>query len=192
MAKRLQALGDWPIPRAEIARLVERIAAEGAAAIALDIFLDGPDRRSSRMLADEVSRLAGGEKYAAAIRELPDSDAAFCRNIGANPHRDRSTCGAFVGRCGGSNLIRVDGALVLDEVTRVGGFAPPMACLPTRRLRWAFNPCSARTTHAYVRVPLLLTDAGMLAAGTGIGDRARRHRRRDHCDFTKHRKALFW
>ncbi len=39
----LARLGPWPLRRSELARLMDRIAAEKPSAIAVDILLSGPD-----------------------------------------------------------------------------------------------------------------------------------------------------
>jgi adenylate cyclase len=165
--KTLQALGDWPIPRTEIARLIERIAAGGAKAIALDIFLGGPDRRSSRTLANEISHLAGGEGYATAIRQLPDSDTAFAAALAHTP----TVLGALAAASPAPfsvNLIRVDGMLDEHEVTLTDGFMPPHGPLADAALaigiQSLFGEDGARVRH----VPLLLLGDGILAPSLAL------------------------
>jgi adenylate cyclase len=165
--KTLQALGDWPIPRAEIARLVEWVAAAGAAAIALDIFFSGPDCRSSHTLADEVSRLSGGERYAAAIRELPDSDAAFAAILARTP----AVIGVLAAPSpepAAFNLIRVDGTLGPDEVTRAGGFTPPYGVLADAALAIGIQSLFGEDGARVRRVPLLIAGSNVLAPGLAL------------------------
>src|SRR4051812_46797623 len=42
----IERLGQWPWPRTEMAKLVERLAAAGAVAVAFDIVFAEPDRTS--------------------------------------------------------------------------------------------------------------------------------------------------
>jgi adenylate cyclase len=163
----LQALGDWPIPRTAIARLIEEIAAAGAKAIALDIFLGGPDRRSAQTLADEVSRLAGGEEYATAIRQLPDSDAAFAAALAHTP----TVLGALAAASPAPftvNLIRVEGVLDAREVTLTDGFMPPHEPLADAALAIGIQSLFGEDGARVRRVPLLLLGNGILAPSLAL------------------------
>jgi adenylate cyclase len=163
----LQALGDWPIPRTEMAELIARIAAAGAKAIALDIFLSGPDRRSSHTLADEVSRLAGGEEYAQSIRQLPDSDAAFADILARTP-TVLGALGAASSAAFAVNLIRVDGALDAGTVTLTDGFTPPYEPLANAALAIGIQSLFGEEGARVRRVPLLLLGNGILAPGLAL------------------------
>jgi adenylate cyclase len=163
----LQALGDWPIPRTEIARLIERIAAAGASAIALDIFFAGPDRRSSHALADEISKLAGGEKYAAAVRQLPDSDAAFAATLARTP----TILGALAAPSPARftvNLIRIDGGLDARDVTLTDGFTSPYEPLADAALAIGVQSLFGQDSARVRSVPLLLLGRGILAPSLAL------------------------
>ncbi len=77
----LRELGQWPWPRSDIARIVDRLRELGAAAIGFDIVFAEPDRTSLRQAAETLMQ-------AGASVELPsnflDNDeilaAAFARN----------------------------------------------------------------------------------------------------------------
>jgi adenylate cyclase len=82
----LAALGPWPWPRSIVAALVERIAEGGAAALALDLLLEGPDRGSPALLARRLAAALGGDPALAALADtLPDHDAALARALGRLP-----------------------------------------------------------------------------------------------------------
>jgi len=165
--KTLEALGAWPIPRTEIARLIERIAAAGAQAVALDIFFGGPDRRSSQTLADEISHLAGGEKYAPAIRQLPDSDSAFAAVLARTP----TVLGALAAASPAPfnvNLIRVDGVVEAHEVTMTDGFASPYEPLANAALAIGIQSLFGEDGGRVRRVPLLLLGNGILAPNLAL------------------------
>ncbi|WP_244625644.1 CHASE2 domain-containing protein [Methylobacterium mesophilicum] len=68
----LRALGQWPWPRTVIARLVDRLTAMGAAAIAFDIVFSEPDRTSP----------------AAVATSLPDLDPLLRTRLAALPGND--------------------------------------------------------------------------------------------------------
>lgn len=67
----LAAIGQWPWPRSLVAELIEKIAAQQPAALAVDIVFPEADRLSPRTLGRQFS-VAG--LSAAELAELPDSD----------------------------------------------------------------------------------------------------------------------
>ena len=73
----IEALGSWPWPRETMAELVEAIAAEKPAAIALDILFAEPDSRSAAALARRLGALTGRVDLDALAQELPDGDKRF-------------------------------------------------------------------------------------------------------------------
>ncbi|WP_116083439.1 CHASE2 domain-containing protein [Tropicimonas sp. IMCC34011] len=78
----LARLGQWPWPRGDLARMVERLTDAGAAAIAFDIVFAEPDRLSVTTAADAIRR-AGG------TAQLPpgaaDGDESLARAFAAGP-----------------------------------------------------------------------------------------------------------
>src|SRR5436853_4401537 len=54
--KSLQRVGQWPCPRDIMASLIDRIAAAGASAIAVDVFFSEPDRASPERIAEGLQR----------------------------------------------------------------------------------------------------------------------------------------
>jgi adenylate cyclase len=77
----LREVGQWPWPRSEIARLVDRLREFGVAAIGFDIVLTEPDRTSLSIAADSL--IKAGAKVELPD-DLPDNDeilaASFARN----------------------------------------------------------------------------------------------------------------
>jgi len=78
--KSLRALGQWPWSRAVVARLVDRLADGGAAAIGFDTIFAEPDRLSPHRIAetlkiDDASTLT-------VLDRLPDSDRELAQAIG--------------------------------------------------------------------------------------------------------------
>lgn len=71
----LAAHGQWPWPRNLLARLVDRLAQSGVAAIGFDIVFPEPDRHSPKLYAESMPELP------AAVREtlqtLPGNDERF-------------------------------------------------------------------------------------------------------------------
>ena len=78
----LNKIGQWPWPRTIVAKMVDRLAAAGAAVIAFDIDFAEPDRTSPKMLLPLIAQNgvspADAEKLLAA---LPDPDQALAASI---------------------------------------------------------------------------------------------------------------
>ena len=79
----LQALGQWPWPRHELARLVQAIHAAGPAAIGLNILMPEADGLSpERLLARHP---AAPPAALAALAALPANDALLAQALAASP-----------------------------------------------------------------------------------------------------------
>lgn len=79
----LRRIGQWPWPRPEVGRLIERLHQAGAAVIALDVVFAEPDRTSPRNLADRLPQ--ADPALAAALRALPDNDSLFAQSVARSP-----------------------------------------------------------------------------------------------------------
>ena len=77
----LKRIGQWPWPRNELARLVERLHALGAAVIAFDIVFAEPDRASPRQLVDLAKRLGAGDPFIARLTALGDNDQTLAHVV---------------------------------------------------------------------------------------------------------------
>lgn len=74
----LRRVGQWPWPRWRIGQMVERLRAEGAAAIAFDVVFAEPDRTSPLRLLDNLSvRTPEWRELERLVAELPDHDQSF-------------------------------------------------------------------------------------------------------------------
>jgi adenylate cyclase len=76
----LQRRGQWPWPRCELAELIDKLAAQRPAAIAIDMIFAEPDRLSPRAQAQRLESMgyAGG---ASAAAKLPDCDRIFAQSL---------------------------------------------------------------------------------------------------------------
>lgn len=81
----LARLGQWPWPRSELARLVERLSGLGAAAIAFDMVFPEPDRLSPARLVEqpEVMAAFGVDRSLSAL--VPDYDRSFAASLEGKP-----------------------------------------------------------------------------------------------------------
>ena len=81
----LARLGQWPWPRTEVARLVDRLAKAGAAAIVFDIVFAEPDRTSPRNVLPIWRDIDGANVPDALLAGLPDHDAVLARTVAGTP-----------------------------------------------------------------------------------------------------------
>lgn len=84
----LAALGAWPWPRLRLAEIIMRLAEAGAASVAIDLLLEGPDRNAPAVLAARLMEALSGEAAASVARlapGLPDHDAALAGAMAALP-----------------------------------------------------------------------------------------------------------
>jgi len=78
--KSLEEVGQWPWPRDVHAQLLDAVVQAGAASVAFDVLFAEPDRSSPRNLAERFE--SQFPDTAAALRQLPDSDAALAAALG--------------------------------------------------------------------------------------------------------------
>jgi adenylate cyclase len=77
----LHRLGQWPWPRNQIAAIIARLRALGAAAIAFDVIFAEPDRTSPMRMMSELPAAARTPELAKAMAALPDHDQELAREI---------------------------------------------------------------------------------------------------------------
>lgn len=92
----LAKVGQWPWPRTEMALLIDRLNALGAAAIGFDMVFAEPDRTSPRRMAQLWSRTSPELAKAIDASGLPDSDQEFADALARAP----VALGAFLGPSG--------------------------------------------------------------------------------------------
>ena len=75
----LEKVGQWPWPRSELARIVERLAESGARTVAIDLILAEPDRLSPEALAREARIRSELAPIVAELSALPSNDTLLAR-----------------------------------------------------------------------------------------------------------------
>jgi len=78
----LRRLGQWPWPRDRLARLVDRLARAGAAAVVLDLVLAEPDRTAPALIGELLAGRADPAVLAALTKDLPDPDRDLAEALG--------------------------------------------------------------------------------------------------------------
>ena len=79
----LAALGQWPWPRNRLARIVDRVAAQGPAAVGIDILFAEPDQHSSESFLRSQPSLP--PRLRDAISALPSNDMVFAESLAQMP-----------------------------------------------------------------------------------------------------------
>jgi adenylate cyclase len=78
----LTRIGQWPWPRTVVAKLVDRLAAAGAAVVAFDIDFAEPDRTSPKLLLPLIAQNGVGASDAEKLlSSLPDPDQALAASM---------------------------------------------------------------------------------------------------------------
>ena len=77
--KSLEQIGQWPWPRSEVARLIDRLTAMGAIDIAFDVVFAEPDRLSPDRIAEDNPDLP--EQARADLLKLPSNEQVLADAI---------------------------------------------------------------------------------------------------------------
>jgi adenylate cyclase len=80
----IAALGQWPWSRAVIASMIDRLTAEGAAAIGLDIVFSEPDRTSPALAVAQLESQGFQVSYPGSVADL-DHDKALADSFARSP-----------------------------------------------------------------------------------------------------------
>ena len=81
----INAFGQWPWPRSDLADITKKIANAGAAAISFDIVFSEPDRTSPTAIAARALTQGADPRQVAALRGLPEPDAQFAATLQQTP-----------------------------------------------------------------------------------------------------------
>jgi len=81
----LKHLGQWPWPRDTLARIVDRLTVDGAAAIAFDVLLAEPDRTGPQALLKQWQGRPDMATLGAILSKLPDPDGELAASLAKAP-----------------------------------------------------------------------------------------------------------
>ena len=166
----LAAIGPWPWPRQALAALLDRLAEAGAASVALDLLLEGPDRASPAVLASRLAAALGEQPAAAPLARLtptlPDHDATLAQALARLP----AALGFVLAPEPSAPPPVRQGWAALGDPAALDLAAAPGAVAPLLALAAAAAGLGALSlTGTPVReVPLALLVAGELRAGLAL------------------------
>jgi adenylate cyclase len=92
----LAAVGQWPWPRALLARMTDRLWEAGASVVVYDVVFPEPDRTSPEQIRDLWGRLTGSPVDLGAGGGIEPFDAQFAAALA----RGRSVLGCYLEMCG--------------------------------------------------------------------------------------------
>ena len=81
----IRRLGQWPWPRTDIARLIDRLGQAGASVVVFDVVFSEPDRTSPGQLASRLESSGADRAVIGRLRGLPDNDATLAQSIASVP-----------------------------------------------------------------------------------------------------------
>lgn len=154
----LARLGQWPWPRSTLARLTDRLAEAGVAAIGFDVVFAEPDRTSPAQIAASM-RISPA--FARMLAALPDHDEVFARSLSGAPVALGFALGGTAGWAGEhppiSRLVSRDG-IALERLVDAASALFPLPVLTGAASLGAINflPDEDGVVR---RVPMLLKSA---------------------------------
>ena len=118
----LDVFGQWPWPRTELGRIVDKVRDSGAAVFGIDVLFPESDRLNPSQLSKLFPSLS--EEARNEISDIPDNDKVFGASL--------SKYAVVLGRSGGNTFDDFNGAVPVREVLiRIDKGAPdPVAFLP--------------------------------------------------------------
>jgi adenylate cyclase len=158
--KSLDEIGQWPWPRTIVAKLVDRLAAAGAAVVAFDIDFAEPDRTSPNLLLPLIAQNGVGSADAEKLlSNLPDPDRVLAAAIRKIP----VATGFILTDRGGTRPPADKAGFALagtDPLGHAGHFSKAVPNLPVLEAAAAGNGFLNQYLdwdHVVRRVPLILT-----------------------------------
>jgi adenylate cyclase len=158
----IEQLGQWPWPRSDLARLVDRLDQAGAVVIAFDIAFAEADRTSPEQIAQALRRQSAENPLADRLEELPGNDALLAQSIA----RARVVNGYFLTRAQrGRDYeppvgVALAGTLLDNFVPHYGGVIAPLAGLDAGAAGAGFLTKAEDDDGVTRRVPLVAVLGG--------------------------------
>ena len=164
----IDALGSWPWPRATMARLVEAVARDRPAAIAIDVLFAAPDDRSPAALARRLGSVTGQSEISTLGESLPDGDRLLAQAIGSVPvalgfvldpdHDVALPAASIVSR----------GSLPFDDLWQAAGAIGPTPSLAAAARGLGALSLPGSTDGAIRQVPVFVAVDRMLMPGLAV------------------------
>ncbi len=159
--------GGWPLPREDMARLAQRILEGRPAAVAFDIFFDGPDRHSLRAHLEGAADPRLRAALAPFLADAPDPDHAF----GETLERGQTILAALAGGAAppaAFNFVRVEGRTGLEMARPISGALAPYEPLASEALALGVSSLFGEDGGVVRKAPLLLSVRGQLVPGLAL------------------------
>ena len=163
----IEALGAWPWPRDTLARLVEAVANDKPAAMAIDILFVEPDAQSPAALARLLAKLTGRADLAALAEASADWDSSLAKTFKfpvalgfvLDPDLSKPVPGV---------PIATRGPLPIDKLWRGSGAVGPLPLLADAAAGIGALSLPGDADGMVRRVPLLVGVADTLRPGLAL------------------------
>jgi len=156
----LAALGNWPWPRATMARLVDAVAAARPKALGIDILFAGPDPRPVASADRGITDVASAG--------LHEGDQALAQAIRSVPTALASTLETAPGPTGETVIVLRRGPVRLDDIWRQPGANEPFAALAAAAAGNGVISLPGDPDGKVRRVPLLTGVGATLRPGLAV------------------------
>jgi adenylate cyclase len=165
----LARIGQWPWPRTEVARLLERLNELGAAAIAFDGIFPEPDRTSPKNILPVWRQQTGTVLPPSLTETLPDHDDLLARTLA----RTRTVLGITLTNTGGARPephwgIALAGNDVRPFLVPFDGTVGNLPVLEARAAGLGTLNSVPDIDGVVRRVPLIFTLRGGRSVGEGV------------------------
>ena len=183
----IRRLGQWPWPRAEMARLVATLADAKAAAICFDVVFSEVDRAPSAVRADPVV-----EAQAIAATNS-DGDVDFARALANRPVvlSELISRSGFAGKVSAKAGFTVVGEDPTADLPHLSGVLAPLTILAKSAAGIGFVNWQADADRVVRRTPLLIVANGEVQPSFAIEFAAGRARRLDlHRQVGRRRRVV--
>lgn len=166
----LRREGQWPWPRQNVARLLQRLTDAGAATIGLDIVFSEADRTSPRQIATSLAEQGVPQATVEALRALPDNDDQFATALLQMPvvngffltHDARR--GEAVPKAG----IAISGSVHVEAIPDYSNAVLPLAQLDEAALGRGFLTLTGDSDGIVRRAPLLARQGDQILPALSI------------------------
>jgi adenylate cyclase len=164
----IDAVAPWPWPRETVAGLVNRIAAQAPAVIAIDILFENVDSHSPAALARQLGTRLGRSDLTALADALPDGD----KRLSATLQETAAVLGFVLDPATRGSIpappIIARGQVQLSDVWRGGGIIGPPSVLTDAARGLGALALLGDANGIVRRVPLLVAADGRLYPGLAL------------------------
>lgn len=166
----IEALGQWPWPRSDLALLTQRLGTAGASVVVFDIVFSEPDRTSPEAVAERLGKDGAEAAAVQSLAALPRYDAMLAKSFETVPvvtgfFLDRAKRGRDVEPKAG---MTISGTLPERDVAAYEGSLQPLPEIEEAATGNGFVSLESDPDGIVRRVPLIAIHRGTLIPGLSL------------------------